>query len=135
MTSPFDLPSVFQLATFIFDKPVFVSGVNERGNPVITTDKVPVTFKLKPLKQTPSRTNESQGTAAVGERYEARLVKPMKFPIIPGTSVQGVFNSRPCAMTIDSVAQSAVSPILTKALGEQYLVTIRYRVGMGDTNG
>lgn len=131
MASPFNLPSVFQLATFIFEVPALVSGVDERGNVEVTTNKVPVTFRLKPLSQSQNRANDSQGTSAIGEKYEARLVSPMSFPLVPGVTTQGVLNSRPCTLTVDSVAQSSVAPVLSKALGEKYLVTINYRVGMG----
>jgi hypothetical protein len=131
MTSPFNLPNLFQLATFIFEVPVGTVSVNERGNLVTQTQQVPVTFKLKPLSQTPKQALGSQGSAQVGERYEARLVDPMTFKVVPGTSVAGVLNGRPCTMTVDSVAQSSVSPVLSKAIGEKYQVTINYQVAMG----
>lgn len=131
MISPFNQPSVFQLATFVFEVRSGTPVVDERGNLVAPTSSVPVTFKLKPVKAV-AGSQSSVGSTSIQERYEARLVSPMSFPLTPGTTVHGSLKGRPCTLSIDSVSQSGVEPVLTKVLGEKYSVTIEYRVGMGE---
>ena len=138
MPTPFADPNLWNHATFTFTAVGDTTTIDRFGNQVSTGKEIAVTFKLKKAGNNRGL-QQTEMASELSEMYECKVVAvdgdfenyQLPTEIKPGDVGTGMLNDRPCKATVKSVAQSSLSPILRKILGDNCTLEVDYRIRRG----
>jgi len=132
MPTPFAYSDIWQHGEFVFKLAgVPIGQIGSRGQPIVPKIETRIVFKFRPRKQEPTVTGIS--TESRTDRYDCRVVsidgnlENTKLPIgIEGVTGDGFLNGRSCRLSVKSIAQSSVAPIVSEILGESIYAEVSY---------